>query len=80
MSPRFTNHQWIKERKRHVSSSSTTLEYVSRELHEGHPTACGNMDSANDLDVGLVDTTTRPDSPSGVDLIMDHTLLKKLDK
>jgi hypothetical protein len=37
------------------------------------------VNSANDLDLGLIDTM-RPDSPSGVDLAMVRTLLKKLDQ
>jgi hypothetical protein len=37
------------------------------------------VNSANNLDLGLVDTT-RPDCPSGVDLAMVRTLLKKLDQ
>lgn len=71
-----------KERKKKIGcSSSTTLEHVSRELHERHPTACGNVNSANDLDLGLVDTM-RPDSPSGVDRVVRvtvHTMLKRPD-
>jgi len=62
-----------------VCEGHKILEHVLRELYERHPTACGNVNSANDLDLGLVDTT-RPDSPSGVDLATVRGLLEKLDQ
>lgn len=49
------------------------LEYILRELNDGHPAASGHMDGTDDLHVSL-SNTVYTDSPIGVaPITLPHT-------